>query len=46
MQTRTEAASLIAYQFGEFLPKLLELVLTARDYFPFKVNCVHDILSV
>lgn len=45
VQTRPQAAALIAYQFGEFAPGLLELTLTVRSYFPFKVNRMHDILS-
>jgi hypothetical protein len=45
MQTRAQTASLIAYQFGEFPPGVLEASLMTRGYFPSKVNRVHDILS-
>lgn len=45
MQTRPQAAALIAYAFGEFQPGVLEVSLTTRSHFPFKVNRVHDILS-
>ena len=45
MQTRSQTASLIAYQFGEFQPGLLEVSLTTRGYFPSEVNRVHRILS-
>ena len=46
MQTRPQAASLVAYQFGEFLPGALEVSLTASGYFPSKINRVHKILWV
>jgi len=46
MQTRAEAASFIAYQFGEFQPGLLERRLTASGYFPSEINCVHEVSSV
>lgn len=45
MQTRPQAAPLIAYQFGQFQPGVLEVSLTAGGHFPSKVNRVHDILS-
>ena len=45
MQTRPQAASLIAYQFGQFHPGLLEVRFTARSDFPSEVNCVHTIWS-
>jgi hypothetical protein len=45
MQTRPQAASLIAYQFGQFQPGVLEVSLTTGGYFPFEVKRVHDILS-
>jgi len=45
MQARPQTASLVAYQFGQFPPGLLEVWLTASDDFPSEVNRVRDILS-
>jgi hypothetical protein len=44
MQTRPQTASLIANEFGEFQPGVLEVSLTTGGYFPFKENRVHTIL--
>jgi len=41
MQTRPQTALLIAYEFGEFQPGVLEFLVTSGDYFPFKINSVH-----
>lgn len=45
MQARSQAAVGIANQFSEFQPGLLEVWLTASNYFPFKINRVHNVLS-
>lgn len=42
MQARPQAALLIAYEFGQFQPGVLEVWLTTGSYFPSEVNRVHD----
>jgi len=44
MQTRTQTALFIAYEFGQFQPGVLKIWLTARGYFPSEINRVHDTL--